>query len=109
MDWSTGPIDPFELAQEKPINIMADLDVGGGAYRLEFLQDYIGSPGPDKDISFQILASCMEVGAKILEVQRKDSVWNVQVIASIDIENPAISKSNQQIPIMLRKRSTACY
>ncbi|KAB8293321.1 hypothetical protein EYC80_007646 [Monilinia laxa] len=88
MDWSTGPVGPIELAQEKPINVMADLDVGGGAYRLEFLQDYIGIPSADKDISFQVLASCMEVGAKILEVQRKDSIWNVQVIASINIEIP---------------------
>ncbi|QSZ31349.1 hypothetical protein DSL72_000912 [Monilinia vaccinii-corymbosi] len=88
MEWSTGPADPSELAQEKPINTVADLDVGGGAYRLEFLHDYPRKPEADKDISFQVLASCMEVGAKILEVERRDNTWNIKVIASIDIEIP---------------------
>ncbi|TGO34285.1 hypothetical protein BHYA_0204g00130 [Botrytis hyacinthi] len=94
MEWSHGPVTYDQLAEETPIDVVADLDVGGGAYRLEFLHEY---PRPTEnefetessdDISFQVLASCMEVGAKILKVERKDSIWSVKVLASINIEIP---------------------
>lgn len=101
MEWLPAPVTPGDLSQEKVIDVLADLDVGGGAYRLEFLHDYPRKPESDKDISFQILASCMEVGARIIEVQRKNNIWNVKVIASIDIDIPRFPNSSS--------KSQLCY
>ncbi|KAI9643218.1 hypothetical protein NHQ30_007834 [Ciborinia camelliae] len=101
MEWSAGPVVPSELSRETLIDIMANQDIGGGAYRLEFLHDYPQKPESDKHLSFQVLASCMEVGAKILEVQRRDNIWSVNVIASIDVDIPKWSNPN--------KKSQLCY
>ncbi|ESZ97890.1 hypothetical protein SBOR_1766 [Sclerotinia borealis F-4128] len=101
MEWSTGPVDTDELSQEKPISVMTDLDVEGGAYRLEFLHDYPKQPDPNQDLSFQILASCMEVGAKILQVQRKNNTWNIKIIASLNISIPKFPNPSE--------KSQLCY
>ncbi|KAJ8063960.1 hypothetical protein OCU04_007806 [Sclerotinia nivalis] len=101
MGWSFGPVSPYELVKEAPIDVVADLDVGGGAYRLEFLHDYPRQTENNKDISFRVLASCMEVGAKILELQRKDNTWVIKVIASIDIDIPKWPNPNN--------KSQLCY
>lgn len=103
MGWSSGPVSTSELAKETPLHVLAELDVGGGAYRLEFLQDYPRQTEPEgkSDLTFQVLASCMEVGAKVLEVQKKDDTWSVKVIASIDIDIPRWSNPNN--------KSQLCY
>ncbi|PQE26478.1 Diphthine methyltransferase protein [Rutstroemia sp. NJR-2017a BBW] len=38
-----------------------------------------------------VLATCMEAGVKILDIQRKEDVWSMNVIAHADIEAPKSS------------------
>ncbi|KAM3072074.1 hypothetical protein ACMFMG_008536 [Clarireedia jacksonii] len=79
MDWDSQ-------TKQKSIDVSAILDVGGGAYRLEFLQDYTSQPTQHSNLHFQVLATCMEAGVKILDIQRNEGTWNINIIASADIE-----------------------
>jgi hypothetical protein len=80
MDWDSQ-------MKQKPIEVSSILDVGGGAYRLEFLHDYTSQPA-QMNPHFQVLATCMEAGVKILDIQRNEDTWSINVIAHADIEAP---------------------
>ncbi|KUJ14854.1 uncharacterized protein LY89DRAFT_123913 [Mollisia scopiformis] len=61
----------------------AEVNLGGGVYRLKFLQY---EPGPPEQVActFQVLASCMDAGTKILEVKRSISGhWFIDVVAEV--------------------------
>jgi diphthamide biosynthesis protein 7 len=83
--------------------VLAELNLGGGVWRLTFLQDYTMDPlspavmpalTATKELkdcrnselfheySFQILASCMQAGARILEVKGSQyGEWTIEVLA----------------------------
>jgi diphthamide biosynthesis protein 7 len=84
MDWDSQ-------TKQKSIDVSAILDVGGGAYRLEFIHDCASQPAQNINPRFQVLATCMEAGVKILDIQRKEDVWSMNVIAHADIEAPKSS------------------
>jgi diphthamide biosynthesis protein 7 len=62
--------------------VLTELKIGGGVWRLKFLEDYAKSPqDPDGDVCFRVLASCMHAGARILEVKgKKSGDWTIEVL-----------------------------
>jgi len=65
---------------------LAELKIGGGVWRLKFLENYPASVTPEFS-RYRVLASCMHAGAKILELKssQSGSVWGIEVVASMEI------------------------
>jgi len=67
--------------------ILAELNVGEGIYKLKLLKqfkipfDFWG----DHDFRVEVLASCCNAGARILEVRGLNGVWSINVIGSVTI------------------------
>lgn len=77
---------------DKKPKVLAELNVGGGVWRLTFLEDYTrqcllaeGYIGRETDVSrFRILASCMQGGVRILEIRGSlRGEWSIKVIAEL--------------------------
>lgn len=66
--------------------ILAEVNLGGGVWRLKFLHDYSHFRHSDANattgcVSFLVLASCMHAGAAILRVEGyPGSSWNIQIL-----------------------------
>lgn len=73
--------------QEQPMRIptvLAELDLGGGVWKLKFMKDYasLPTPGHDEEIRYIVLASCMHAGAKVLGIVGSlRGEWNIKVLA----------------------------
>jgi len=69
--------------------ILAELPLGGGIWRLKFLQDYelCLHHNPDEKLKFRVLASCMHAGARILQVtgtlEGGERSWNIEILGSV--------------------------
>jgi diphthine methyl ester acylhydrolase len=73
------------VANTKP-KVLAELKIGGGVWRLKFLQDYPPSTKSDVNVKYRVLASCMHEGARILEVSGSQmGDWKIEVIATMKI------------------------
>lgn len=93
--------------------VLAELNLGGGVWRLTFLRDYSIKPispkgtgvaaaladrvkayGPSEKFfehSFRILASCMQAGARIIEVKGSlHGEWTIEVLAELKFNAPDI-------------------
>lgn len=61
-------------------DVLAERHLGGGVWRIsspfEYSQGVLGD-----NISFKMLASCMHVGARVLEIQRESGTWSIRVAA----------------------------
>jgi len=79
-------------ADTKP-KVLAELNLGGGVWRLAFLEDYTGKSstgefahikGTTEPVTFKILASCMQDGVRVLEVTGcLKGEWTITVIAEL--------------------------
>jgi len=66
--------------------VLTELKIGGGVWRLKFLQDYPLSTKSDANVKYRVLASCMHEGARILEVSgNQTGDWKIEVIATMKI------------------------
>ncbi|KAE9369363.1 hypothetical protein N431DRAFT_413224 [Stipitochalara longipes BDJ] len=73
------------VANTKP-KALAELKIGGGVWRLKFLQDYPISAESGVNVKYRVLASCMHEGARILEVSGNQmGEWKIEVLASMKI------------------------
>jgi diphthine methyl ester acylhydrolase len=73
------------VANTKP-KALAELKIGGGVWRLKFLQDYPTSMESGVNVKYRVLASCMHEGARILEVSGNQmGEWKIEVLASMKI------------------------
>lgn len=73
------------VANTKP-KVLAELKIGGGVWRLKFLQDYPISTESGVNVKYRVLASCMHEGARILEVSGNQmGEWKIEVIATMKI------------------------
>lgn len=73
------------VASTKP-KALTELKIGGGVWRLKFLQDYPTSTESGANVKYRILASCMHEGARILEVSGNQmGDWKIEVLASMKI------------------------
>lgn len=64
---------------------LAELNLGGGVWRLKFLKDYEVVFDSSATVSFRVLASCMFAGAKLLEVTgSKAGEWTIKVLSVFD-------------------------
>lgn len=65
---------------------LAELKIGGGVWRLKFLDQKEKDQGADGEIKFRVLASCMHAGARILEVSKgRDGEWRINILGSVTI------------------------
>jgi diphthamide biosynthesis protein 7 len=79
-------------ADTKP-KVLAELNIGGGVWRLTFLEDYtkkdscgrfVHLKGPTEVTRFRILASCMQGGVRVLEVTGcLKGEWTIKVVADL--------------------------
>lgn len=63
--------------------VLAELNLGGGVWKLKFMRDYahMARPSSNEDTSYFVLVSCMHAGARIVEV--KENVigeWKINVL-----------------------------
>lgn len=73
------------VSNTKP-KVLAELKVGGGVWRLKFLQDYPTTLDNSANVKYRVLASCMHAGARILEVTGNQiGEWNIEILASMEI------------------------
>ncbi|KAF4630210.1 hypothetical protein G7Y89_g7932 [Cudoniella acicularis] len=81
---------PNKLRAPKEV---AKLSLGGGGWRLKFLQEYKIENKPWTGIKYRVLASCMFAGAKILEVEGglyddqnpTTQPWTIKIVASMNV------------------------
>lgn len=65
--------------------VLTELDLGGGVWRLKFLKDYDTCFEAETVVRYRVLASCMFVGAKVLEVEgSKAGEWTIRVLATFE-------------------------
>jgi diphthamide biosynthesis protein 7 len=80
--------------------VLAELNLGGGVWRLKFLHDY-EKPRKQNDASqparFTILASCAWAGARILEVEGTlTGEWTIKLVGSVTIHQSMCYASDVQ-------------
>ncbi|RDL33827.1 uncharacterized protein BP5553_08195 [Venustampulla echinocandica] len=65
---------------------MTKLNLGGGVWKLKFLEDRPMRDGPGGHVKFRVLASCMHIGAKIVEVSLVGGgEWRMDVAAEVNV------------------------
>lgn len=70
---------------------LAELKIGGGVWRLKFLDDYSPTTqGIEEDagVRFRVLASCMHAGVRILDVRRTEGAggeWSIEIVGSVTV------------------------
>ncbi|RFU29122.1 hypothetical protein B7463_g7219, partial [Scytalidium lignicola] len=72
--------DPSQLLRGP--TVLSKLYIGGGVWRLNFLEDYGPQEQNGDDLNLKILASCMHAGARILEV-RHNKDWSIKVLGEV--------------------------
>jgi diphthamide biosynthesis protein 7 len=81
----------YPVENRKP-KVLAELNIGGGVWRLTFLEDYTQGvrrveayvTRELKETTFRILASCMQGGVRVLEVTgHSRGEWTIKVIAEL--------------------------
>ncbi len=60
--------------------VLAEARLGGGVWRIS--RPYIDNFAQDReDVKFNVLASCMHAGARVVQIQRAAGTWSIKVIA----------------------------
>lgn len=80
--------------------VLAELKLGGGVWRLKFLQGYekLGKPNDIlQPARFRVLASCAGAGARILEVEGSHAgEWSIKVVGTVTIHQSMCYASDVQ-------------
>lgn len=80
--------------------VLAELNLGGGVWRLKFLQDYenLGRPSDvSQPVKFKVLASCAYAGARILEIEGSlAGEWSIKVVGTMAIHESMCYASDVQ-------------
>ena len=79
------------VAGGKRPTVLADLDLGGGVWRLAILQAPPLQPSSsdsnlrsDTSLQWIILASCMYAGTRIVQVQKHNMKWDIRLLARFE-------------------------
>jgi diphthine methyl ester acylhydrolase len=80
--------DHCSSTEKREAKVLAELNIGGGIWRLTFLEDYANEGGRadayPRDTTFRIMASCMQGGVRVLEVTgHPGEEWTIKVIAEL--------------------------
>lgn len=79
--WQNSSGQPLPKPRE-----LAKLNLGGGVWKLKFLEDHPVRDGPREHVKLRVLASCMHIGAKIVEVSFDGSEeWRMDVKAEVNV------------------------
>lgn len=72
---------PDQMPQPK---VLTELKIGGGVWRLKFLQPYPVT-NSDEELIYRVLASCMHAGARVLEVRgHKNGDWSIVILGKFE-------------------------
>ncbi|KAH8819709.1 WD40-repeat-containing domain protein [Xylogone sp. PMI_703] len=74
-------MDPWSQVSRGPA-ILSKLYIGGGVWRLKFLEDYKSHERENGESSLKVLACCMHAGARILEVNHSNG-WSIRVLGEV--------------------------
>lgn len=69
---------------------LAQLKIGGGVWRLKFLDTPEQMSAGREGVKFKVLASCMHAGARILEVKMDTSQeggWSIEILGSVTVHD----------------------
>lgn len=84
--------DHRSSTENRKAKVLAELNIGGGVWRLTFLEDYANESDcvdaylrrETKDTTFRIMASCMQGGVRVLEVTgHPGGEWTIKAIAEL--------------------------
>ena len=77
--------DTRPIAKNTTGKALAELKIGGGVWRLKFLDAPRQVNDRDGRVKLKVLASCMHAGARILEVTRagSDGQWEIGILGSV--------------------------
>lgn len=76
-------INPWGQSQgAKRLTVLSDLYIGGGVWRLKFVEQYEACTQEDLPSSIKVLASCMHAGARILEINPNES-WSIKILGEV--------------------------
>lgn len=76
----------LEATDEQP-RILAKLDLGGGVWRLNVLEETVDlvELWNDQNVEFLVLASCMYAGTRIVQIRRNlEGRWSMEVVARFE-------------------------
>lgn len=105
----TGSYDDFirvyllpSQFNSKP-KILAEKDIGlggGGVWRLKFLTSPSHSSSPDQEEQkFLVLASCMRVGCKIIQITKSHTAgWTIEVLAQVGVHE-SMNYASDVVPL----------
>ena len=68
-------------------SVLAELNLGGGVWRLKAIEELDPSWNGESGLDFHVLASCMHAGARILRISRSKGMggqWRIEVRARFD-------------------------
>jgi diphthamide biosynthesis protein 7 len=93
---------PSPSSSEPPnveFTTLLTLDLGGGVYRLKFLDSYPPITQDNQEASFKVLACCMHAGTKILHVKMREGMWSIQILGEVkDNESMCYAGDVQHLP-----------
>lgn len=74
----------YTVPPGRPARLLTDLKLGGGVWRLKFLEEHQLTKGAEGPLKWRVLASCMHAGAKILELEFDDTEeWKITEVAYV--------------------------
>ncbi|KAL8925159.1 MAG: hypothetical protein Q9208_003664 [Pyrenodesmia sp. 3 TL-2023] len=92
----TGSYDDFVRVLQikrgrapKYVDLMAELNLGGGVWQLKRLNCKPPTTEPD-EVTFWIIASCMHAGCRLLKIAKKadeadkDSAWTIEIVGRFE-------------------------
>lgn len=111
----TGSYDDFIRVYQPPSlystksKVLASKDIGcsgGGVWRLKFLTDPNDPPKSDQsDLKrrFLVLASCMRVGCKVLEIKEsREGEWTIDVLAKTAVHE-SMNYASDVVPLSIEE------
>ncbi|CAG8958632.1 hypothetical protein HYFRA_00009949 [Hymenoscyphus fraxineus] len=90
----------YTISPGRPARLLYDFKLGGGVWRLKFLEEHSLAKEAEGALKWRILASCMHAGAKILELDFDgDQSWKITEVGYVK-EHKSMNYASDVQPLM---------
>ncbi|CAG8974744.1 hypothetical protein HYALB_00000355 [Hymenoscyphus albidus] len=90
----------YTISPGRPARLLNDLKLGGGVWRLKFLEEHSLAKEAEGALKWRILASCMHAGAKILELDFDGAQsWKITEVGYVK-EHKSMNYASDVQPLM---------